>query len=41
MSVSAVRDDQISEWSGVSMDSPTMWQIGINIEPDSRRSAWY
>lgn len=38
LGVSAVRDDQILGMAGVSMDSPTMWQIGINIEPDSRRS---
>lgn len=31
--VSAVKDGQIVGMAGASADSPTMWQIGINVEP--------
>lgn len=34
--VAAVRDDKILGMAGASMDSPEMWQIGINVESDTR-----
>ncbi len=33
---SAVRDGRILAMAGASCDSPAMWQIGINVEPDIR-----
>lgn len=34
--VAAVKDDKIMGMAGASMDSPVMWQIGINVDPDTR-----
>ena len=34
--VAAVKDDKILGMAGASMDSPVMWQIGINVDPDTR-----
>ncbi|MBO6163510.1 MAG: GNAT family N-acetyltransferase [Lachnospiraceae bacterium] len=34
--VAAVRDGQILGMAGASADSPTMWQIGINVDPQIR-----
>jgi len=36
--VSAMRDGNILGMAGASADSPTMWQIGINVEPEARES---
>ena len=36
LGVAAVRDEQVLGIAGVSSDSPKMWQIGININPESR-----
>ena len=35
--VAAIKDDEILGMAGASMDSPIMWQIGINVEPNGRR----
>ena len=35
--VAAIKDDEILGMAGASMDSPMMWQIGINVEPNGRR----
>ena len=32
--VAAVKDDKILGMAGASMDSPVMWQIGINVDPE-------
>ena len=34
--VAAVKDGRILGMAGASMDSPVMWQIGINVDPDAR-----
>lgn len=34
--VAAIKDDKILGMAGASMDSPVMWQIGINVNPDTR-----
>ena len=34
--VAAVKDGKILGMAGASMDSPNMWQIGINVDPDTR-----
>lgn len=36
--VAALREGRILGMAGASADSPTMWQIGINVEPDARLS---
>ena len=36
LGVSAVRDGKILGMAGASRDSMTMWQIGINVEPEAR-----
>lgn len=36
LGVAAVRDGQIHGMAGASSDSPAMWQIGINVNPESR-----
>ncbi|MBQ8093978.1 MAG: GNAT family N-acetyltransferase [Clostridia bacterium] len=38
LAVAAVKDGQILGMAGASCDSPTMWQIGINVMPESRTS---
>ena len=38
LGVSAVRKGLILGMAGASSDSPTMWQIGININPESREA---
>ena len=35
--VAAIKDGEILGMAGASMDSPDMWQIGINVEPSGRR----
>ena len=35
--VAAIKDGEILGMAGASMDSPMMWQIGINVEPNGRR----
>ncbi|WP_026658626.1 GNAT family N-acetyltransferase [Butyrivibrio sp. AC2005] len=35
--VAAIRDGNILGMAGASMDSPLMWQIGINVEPAGRK----
>ncbi len=37
LGVGAARDGQILGMAGASCDSPAMWQIGINVNPDSRK----
>ena len=34
--VAALKDGEILGMTGASMDSPVMWQIGINVEPEGR-----
>ena len=34
--VAALKDGEILGMAGASMDSPVMWQIGINVEPEGR-----
>ena len=36
LGVAAVSDGKILGMAGASCDSPTMWQIGINVDPDTR-----
>ncbi|MBQ8305347.1 MAG: GNAT family N-acetyltransferase [Blautia sp.] len=36
LGVAAVRGEQILGMAGASADSPSMWQIGINVEPEAR-----
>ena len=36
--VSAMRDGVIVGMAGASCDSPTMWQIGIDVDPESRQN---
>ena len=38
LAVAAVKDGQILGMAGAGCDSPTMWQIGINVMPESRTS---
>lgn len=35
--IAALRGGEIVGMAGASCDSPLMWQIGINVEPDARR----
>ena len=37
LGVAALDGERILGMTGASGDSPTMWQIGINVEPDARR----
>ena len=36
LGVAALRGGRILGMAGASADSPTMWQIGINVEPEAR-----
>lgn len=36
LGAAAVREGRILGMAGASCDSPTMWQIGINVEPEAR-----
>ena len=36
LGLAALRDGEIVGMAGASADSPTMWQIGINVEPEAR-----
>ena len=36
LGLAALRDGEIVGMAGASADSPTMWQIGINVEPEVR-----
>lgn len=36
LGVAALKDGEIVGMAGASADSPTMWQIGINVEPKAR-----
>ena len=38
LGVSAMKDGQILGMAGASSDSPSMWQIGINVDADQRRT---
>jgi len=38
LGVAALREGQILGMAGASSDSPTMWQIGINVHPESREA---
>lgn len=38
LGVAAVCDGQIAGMAGASCDSPTMWQIGINVDPERRKA---
>ena len=38
LGVAACKNGRILGMAGASSDSPTMWQIGINVEPDGRGS---
>ena len=38
LGVSCIWNGQIAGMAGASSDSPAMWQIGINVDPDRRRA---
>ena len=38
LAAAGIRDGRIAGIAGASSDSPTMWQIGINVNPDTREA---